>query len=56
MKVVYSRADKYEGQIAISSYRLDKTQFDDLIALEANIGAYKFTFEILKDEPLNEFW
>ena len=56
LKVVYSRADKFEGQLAISSHKLDQTQYDDLIALEADITGRKFTFKVLKDEPLNEFW
>lgn len=56
LKVVYSRADKFEGQLAISSHRLDQTQFDDLLKLETDISGHKFTFELLKDEPLNEFW
>jgi hypothetical protein len=57
IKVVYSRADQYEGQIAISSYRVDKAQFETLIALKGEeVGGKKFDFSALKGEPLKDFW
>ena len=34
LKNVYTRADKYEGDLAISSYKHSKQQFEELIKLE----------------------
>ena len=57
LKVVYSRADKYEGQIALSSYKYNKTQYKELLALKDHeVAGKKFTFSELKDDGLNEFW
>jgi hypothetical protein len=57
LKVVYSRADKYEGQIAISSFKHNKAQYKELVALkDREVGGKKFTFSELKDDGLNEFW
>lgn len=57
MKVVYSRADKYEGDIAVSSYRLDKAQFEKLSKWKgALVGTKKFDFEESTGEVLKEFW
>ena len=57
LKVVYSRADKYEGQMAISSYKYDKEQYEKLTNLvDEEIGGKKFSFKELKDDDLNEFW
>lgn len=57
LKVVYSRADKYEGQLAISSYKYDKEQFEKLTSLvDQEINGKKFAFKELKDDELSEFW
>lgn len=57
LKVVYSRADKYEGQIAISSYRVNKEQYGKLSTLnDIEVGGKKFTFSELAGEELKEFW
>ena len=34
LKNVYTRADKYEGDVAISSFKYNKKQFDDFCALK----------------------
>jgi len=57
LKCVYSRADKYEGQIAISSYKMDKKQYEKLSTLkDHSVGEKKFTFSELKGDALKEFW
>jgi hypothetical protein len=57
LKVVYSRADKYDGHLAISSFRLNKLQYSKLIELKDElIGGKKFTFSEVKDEDLKDFW
>jgi hypothetical protein len=57
LKVVYSRADKYDGHLAISSFRLNKLQYSKLIELKDElIGGKMFTFSEVKDEDLKDFW
>ena len=57
IKVVYSRADKYEGDIAVSSFKLDKEQFEKLsIWKNALVGTKKFDFSESTGEVLKEFW
>ena len=57
LKCVYSRADKYEGDLAISSYKLNKSQFSDLCKLkDEKIGDKKFSFQETKGEDLKDFW
>ena len=57
LKVVYTRADKYEGDLAISSYKLNKKQFADLAKLKGeNIDGKKFDFSETKGEDLKDFW
>lgn len=57
VKVVYSRSDKYEGDLAISSYKLCKEQFDKLCQLkDVEIAGKKFTFTETTGEVLKEFW
>jgi len=42
---VYSRADKYEGDLAISRHKLNKAQFDQLANLKDElVGTKKFSF------------
>ena len=44
LKCVYTRADKYEGDIAISSYKLNKPQFAELATLkDVDIDGKKFS-------------
>ena len=57
VKVVYSRADKYEGDVAVSSYRLNKAQYAAFSTLQdEEIGGKKFTFSETKGEELKDFW
>lgn len=57
VKVVYSRGDKYDGHIAISSYRFNKTQYEKLaVTKQADIGTKKFDFTELEGEELKDFW
>ena len=57
IKVVYTRADKYEGDLAISSYRLNKKQFAELAVLAGeDIDGKKFDFAETKGEELKDFW
>jgi len=57
LKNVYTRADKYEGDVAISSYKYNKKQFDELCAIkDYKIGDKKFSFTKTEGEALNEFW
>lgn len=57
LKCVYTRADKYEGDIAISSYRLNKPQFAELASLkDVDVDGKKFTLSETKGEELKEFW
>ena len=57
IKVVYSRADKYEGDVAISSYKLNKEQYADFSTLkDEEIGGKKFSFSETKGEELKDFW
>lgn len=57
LKTVYSRADKYEGDLAISSHKLNKAQFAELSNLkDCDIGGKKFNFSETKGEELKDFW
>jgi hypothetical protein len=57
LKVVYTRADKYEGDIALSSYRLNKEQFAEVAALkDIDIDGKKFSLSETKGEELKDFW
>lgn len=57
LKVVYTRADKYEGDIAISSYKLNKPEFEALASLkDVDIDGKKFDLSETKGEELKDFW
>ena len=57
IKVVYSRGDKYEGDMAISSHKLCKAQYAKLSVLKnVTIGTKKFTFTETKGTELEDFW
>lgn len=57
LKVVYTRADKYEGDIAISSFKLNKPQFEKLAELKkADIDGKNFDFAETSGEVLKDFW
>lgn len=57
LKVVYSRADKYEGDLAIASHRVNMAQLEKLCTLKDEpIGDKKFTFQKTTGEELKDFW
>jgi len=57
LKVVYTRSDKYDGHLAISSNKLFKPHFEALCALKDHlIGGKKFDFKKLEGEELKDFW
>jgi len=57
IKVVYSRADKYEGHLAISTFKSSKQQIEKLASLKDQmIGDKKFDFCKLEGEDLKDFW
>jgi hypothetical protein len=57
IKVVYSRADKYEGDLAISRHKLNRAQYDELVQLKDQlIGTKKFSFAETEGEELKDFW
>lgn len=57
IKNVYTRADKYEGDVAVSSHKYNKAQFEELCQVkDYPIGEKKFSFTKTEGETLNEFW
>jgi hypothetical protein len=56
LKVVYSRADKHEGDLAISSFRVNQDQLKELASLKTKIGEHDYTFTETQGEDLKEFW
>ena len=55
--MVYSRGDKYEGDMAISSHRLNKDQYSKLSTLKnVKIGDKRFTFSETQGKELDDFW
>uniref|UniRef100_A0A7S3CI09 Uncharacterized protein n=1 Tax=Strombidium rassoulzadegani TaxID=1082188 RepID=A0A7S3CI09_9SPIT len=57
LKVVYSRADKYEGDLAVSSFRMNKKQLEELATLkDFKIGEKLYTFNKTSGEELKDFW
>jgi len=57
LKVVYTRADKYEGHLAISSYKCNKDLLTRLSNLKNQPMSNKnFTFTAVEDEDLKDFW
>lgn len=57
VKVTYSRGDKYEGHIAVSTFKSSKTQVEKLASLkDQEIGTKKFQFSKLEGEDLKDFW
>lgn len=57
LKRIYSRADKYSGDIAVSSHEYSKEQFKQLTNLKnVVIGEKKFTFTKTEGQQLKDFW
>lgn len=57
VKVTYSRADKYEGHLALSTFKSSKEQVNKLSSLkDQKIGDKKFNFSKLEGDELKDFW
>jgi hypothetical protein len=56
LKIPYSRADPYEGDLAISSHRLNNEQLEELGKAKITIGGREFEFERTQGEELKSFW
>lgn len=57
VKVTYSRGDKYDGHLAVSTFKSSKQQIEKLSNLkDQKIGDKKFTFSKIDGEELKDFW
>lgn len=56
LKLVYSRADQYEGDLAISSHRLKSEDIDRLTSEIMKIQDKDFNFSRTAGDELKEFW
>jgi hypothetical protein len=56
LKLVYSRADPQEGDLAFSQLRLKKELIDELTSTKLTIQDKSFTFKATEGEELKEFW
>lgn len=57
VKITYSRGDKYDGHLAVSTYKSSKQQIQKLSTLQGQlIGTKKFNFAKIDGEDLNDFW
>lgn len=56
MKLVYSRADAVEGDLAFSTLRLNRELIDELCAKPMTITDKNYTFSVTEGEALKEFW
>lgn len=56
VKIVYSRADYYMGDIAISSHKLKQPTLEKLLASKVKVQGKEFTFTKTTGEDLKDFW
>lgn len=56
LKIVYSRADQFQGDLAISSHKLKQANLEKLTSSSLKIQDRQFTFEKTTGEELKEFW
>ena len=56
LKLVYSRADPKEGQLALSQLRIKEDLIESLLKTQLQIQDKMFSFKKLEDEELKEFW
>lgn len=56
LKIVYSRADQFEGDLAISSHKFKQVNLDKLTASKLKIQERDFEFTKTTGEELKEFW
>lgn len=56
LKLIYSRADKHEGDLAFSKFRLKEDVLDDFLKTTVLVSGRKYTFTRTTGEALKEFW
>lgn len=56
LKIIYSRADQYEGDLALSAHRLNSAELDKLTEATLTIQSRPFTFTKTQGEELKSFW
>jgi La domain len=56
LKIVYSRADQHEGDLAISSHRLNSAELDKLSQATLKVQDRDFSFSKTTGEELKTFW
>ena len=56
LKVVYSRADQFEGDLALSSHRPNSAELEKLSSAVIKIQERDFTFSKTLGEDLKSFW
>ncbi|CDW75697.1 lupus la [Stylonychia lemnae] len=56
LKIVYSRADQYEGDLAISSHKLKQVNLEKLTSATLKVQEKNFTFIKTAGEELKDFW
>lgn len=56
LKIVYSRADQFMGDLALSSHRINNAELEKLNNAKITIQGREFTFEKTLGEELKQFW
>lgn len=56
LKIVYSRADQYEGDLAVSSHRPNSAELEKLSSAVLTIQERDFAFSKTLGEELKSFW
>ena len=56
LKLVYSRADQFEGDLALSTHKLKMSDVDQLTEAKLQIQGREFAFEKTTGEELKAFW
>jgi len=56
LKIVYSRADPQEGDLAISSHRVNNAELDKLASAKLSAQGKEFAFSRTGGEELKTFW
>ena len=56
LKIVYSRADPHDGDLAISSHRLNGAELEKLSQAKLQIQGQEFTFSKTVGDELKTFW
>jgi hypothetical protein len=56
LKIVYSRADPHEGDLALSSHKINSAELEKLSKATIKIQEHDFTFSKTIGEDLKSFW